>query len=273
MRSKTNMPAFVILEKKVGETPLECLEAWRLNNPEFSNVPLAYAGRLDPMAEGKLLVLLGDECKRQESYHNLDKNYVFSILLGIKSDSKDILGLVNETGPFVAETTAITSVLNKLSGEIELPYPIFSAKTVKGKPLHTWAVEGRLEEITIPTRRSTIYQLKLVDSDFISRAEMVKQALAKIALLPKVTDPRKALGNDFRRGDILPRWQAILKNGDPTDNFQIITLECLCSAGTYMRTLAEVIGSNLGSSGLAWKIKRTEIGIYNPEKNSWDQTF
>jgi tRNA U55 pseudouridine synthase TruB len=40
-----------------------------------------------PMASGKLLVLLGEECKHQENYHSLDKEYEFSVLLGIGSDT------------------------------------------------------------------------------------------------------------------------------------------------------------------------------------------
>jgi tRNA U55 pseudouridine synthase TruB len=45
------------LYKNVGETPLECLERFRVENSEYKDVPMTYAGRLDPMAEGVLIVL------------------------------------------------------------------------------------------------------------------------------------------------------------------------------------------------------------------------
>ena len=56
------MKKFVTLEKAVGETPLSALERHRGEHPELLGIPMAYAGRLDPMASGKLLVLIGDEC-------------------------------------------------------------------------------------------------------------------------------------------------------------------------------------------------------------------
>jgi hypothetical protein len=39
------------LYKARGETPLQRIERFRKENPEYKNIPLSYAGRLDPMAE------------------------------------------------------------------------------------------------------------------------------------------------------------------------------------------------------------------------------
>jgi len=55
---------FVTIEKEVGKTPLQCVEKLRNSKPYLNDVSLAYAGRLDPMASGKLLILIGDECKK-----------------------------------------------------------------------------------------------------------------------------------------------------------------------------------------------------------------
>ena len=62
---------YITLEKAVGETPLSCAEAYRSAHPELEGTPMAYAGRLDPMASGRLLILLGDECKNQANYHKI----------------------------------------------------------------------------------------------------------------------------------------------------------------------------------------------------------
>lgn len=260
---------YVLIEKKVGETPLQCLENWRLTRPDLANEPLAYAGRLDPMASGKLLILIGAECKNQEKYHNLDKSYTFEILFGVSSDSGDILGKVKEDSVrnFFAEDLII--VLNNLVGEISLPYPIFSSRTVNNKPLHTWAMEDRLHEITIPLRTSTIYKLELKEQSTIKRKKLVEQALQKINSLPQVTDPRKSLGNDFRRPLVRTCWEEINKSGQPDDDFSVVTIDCVASSGTYMRTLAEIIPKKLGASGLAYAIHRSEIGHFSKETNSW----
>ena len=67
------MKKWVVIDKEVGETPLMSLQKWKRVNPAYANISASYAGRLDPMASGKLLVLLGEECKKQKAYTNLDK--------------------------------------------------------------------------------------------------------------------------------------------------------------------------------------------------------
>ena len=263
-----DIPPYVLLYKAVGQTPLECMELWRQTKPELKDTPLAYAGRLDPMAEGVLLVLIGEECKKQADYHNLDKEYEFEILFGVHSDSGDVLGIITETEKKVVSKEEINTVLATLIGPIELPYPIFSAKTVKGKPLHTWTMEGRLHEITIPTRKSEIFALELISLKTLSRAEISQTAPEKIETIPPVTDARKALGNDFRRPDVRKAWNTFLTNGSPTDQFSLAKIRCLSSSGTYMRTLAEIISEKVSSQGLAFSINRTKVGYYNKE-NGW----
>ncbi len=264
---------YIILEKAVGETPLDKLEEWRANRPDLTGVPLAYAGRLDPMASGKLLVLIGDECKQQAKYHGLDKTYEFEVLFGISSDSGDVLGLVTEHKKTLIEKETIVGILDKLTGQICLPYPIFSSRTVKGVPLHTWAVMGRLNEIEIPTKESTVYNLELTDLDTMTRAQIYKSATEKIASLPTVTDPRKALGNDFRRPDVLATWQTFLNTGSPQDEFTLGKFICTASSGTYMRSLAEVIAQAVDTTGLAFSIHRTTIGHFSQEKQTWIKKF
>ena len=250
------LPPYIILNKAVGQTPLEVLEAWRKDTPLARGVSLAYAGRLDPMAEGQLLVLIGEECKVQTNYHHLDKEYQITVGFGLQSDSGHLEDL-----------------LGNLIGEIHFPYPVFSAKTVAGKPLHTWAMEGRLNEITIPTRTSNLYAISLDDFGTIARTDLVEKAKSKIALLPTVTDPRKALGNDFRRPDVLASWDSLFNDGQPGDVFYTADLTVTCSSGTYMRTLAEIIAEKLGTTGLALKIVRTKIGHYDVTNKVWGQLF
>lgn len=264
---------YVTLDKKVGETPLEVAEAWRATRPDMKGVPLSYAGRLDPMASGKLLVLIGEECKKQEEYHHLDKEYQVEILFGVGSDSGDVLGHVTEAPYGILTETAAVDALAKLVGNIELPYPVFSAKTVQGKPLHTWTIENRLHEITIPTRHSTIYKMSLLNFTSKERQEVYEIAAHKIELIPPVTDPRKAIGNDFRRPEVRATWNTFKTNGNPSDQFYIATFSCICSSGTYMRTLAEVTAEKLGTKGLAFSIHRSKIGTYNSSTGTWAKVF
>ena len=259
------LPKYVLLEKSVGQTPLASTELWRNDKPEMKNIPLAYAGRLDPMASGQLLVLIGDECKVQEKYHDFDKQYEFSVLFGVTSDTADVLGrlqFVNIPPPI--SLTELQKTTQELLGTIELPYPHFSAKTVKGKPLHVWTLEGRLNEITLPTKISTIYKHKTIRLETKSRRDIYRAVSAKIELIPPITEASKILGNDFRRVDVRADWLRFSQLGQPTDMFSIATFVCIAGSGTYMRTLAEVIARACRTIGLAYCIHRTHIGLYQP---------
>ena len=258
------LPKYVILEKAVGQTPLACAELWRADKPELVGVPIAYAGRLDPMASGKLLILIGDECKVQEQYHNLDKQYEFSILFGVSSDTADVLGRlqIEDTVPTIT-LSHLQIISHELVGQVELPYPHFSSKTIQGKPLHVWTLEGRLDEITIPTKVSTIFKLQPIKLETKTRAEIYNEVSDKIETIPQVTDETKALGNDFRRIDVRADWLKFVQTGTPTDPFTIATFTCIASSGTYMRTLAEVIAKHHNTTALAYHIHRTHIGHYH----------
>lgn len=256
------MKRYVVLDKTVGQTPLECLEEYRSTQPELTGVPMAYAGRLDPMASGKLLVLIGEECKHQTKYHGLDKAYTFEVLFDVSSDSGDVLGLAKEATAHSENTEELPGVVKTLRGEISFPYPTFSSKPVQGKPLHTWAVEGRLSEIEIPSYTATIHQLKLIKTITKTRSEIYREVSEKIETIPPVTDPRKALGNDFRRPEVRASWNTFHEARTQNDTFLIATFSCVGSSGLYMRTLAEEIAKRCNTSGLAYSIHRTHIGQY-----------
>ena len=55
-----------------------------------------------------------------------------------------------------------------------------------------------------------------------------------------------------------------METGTPTDTFTIATFTCIASSGTYMRTLAVVIGKRCNITALAYHIHRTKIGKYQP---------
>ncbi|MDX1535908.1 MAG: hypothetical protein R3346_04075, partial [Candidatus Spechtbacterales bacterium] len=73
--------------KPLGFTPLQAIEQYREINPEYSNVKMGYAGRLDPLAEGVLIVPTGETLKKQKEYMDLDKKYTAKILFGFSTDT------------------------------------------------------------------------------------------------------------------------------------------------------------------------------------------
>src|ERR1043166_8141578 len=148
------------LYKKQGETPRERLERLRAQKPHYAHEVLSYAGRLDPMAEGVMLALVGSANKRREAYLELNKEYVLDILFGFATDTYDVLGRVMETGDATQITRAgVQQGLNEFRGKITQEYPPYSSKTVEGKSLFEWARAGALSSLVLPSRTVTLYHL------------------------------------------------------------------------------------------------------------------
>ncbi len=272
--TRREFPIYATVEKMVGETPLVSQERLRAHLHIPHDIPLTYAGRLDPMASGKLLILIGDECKNQKKYHNFDKEYEVEILLGTSSDTGDVLGLLTPTMQKLCVEFEIRKVLQGLTGSVRLPYPHFSSKTVHGKKLHTWTLEKRLDEITIPIKESTIHKLSFNALRMVSKKEILRTVRAKIGALPQVPDDSMKLGADFRRDKVLEAWNQFEKNN--IDTYQILSLTCIASSGTYMRSLSEKISAELGTRGLAYSINRTKIGTYRQLSKTigfWSRRF
>ncbi|NNM83934.1 hypothetical protein HKL94_01825 [Candidatus Parcubacteria bacterium] len=261
----------LIIEKNVGDTPLMAIQKWKRENPAYEQVPASYAGRLDPMARGKLLVLLGEECKRQESYTNLDKEYDLEVLLDVGSDTGDALGLVAYSHKETSlERDTLKAVLQAEIGTHQRPYPHFSSKPVNGKPLFLHTLEGMIGEVNIPEHEERTYRIKKqrvtrISTDALSAR--VKNFLAKV---PKSEQPSKQLGADFRVTEVRASWEALLTEAGQR-TFAVLSLRVACGSGTYMRALAGRIGKALGTRALALSINRTKIGIY--WKGWWIKQF
>ncbi len=139
--------------KPVGMTPLEALREYVAGSGGRPETRRSYAGRLDPMAEGLLVVLEGEACEAQAAWQHHGKEYAWELLLGLSSDSYDVLGLVQLLPPpdwAAAVREAARALEQALLGRRLQPYPPFSSARVAGHPLFWWAQQGRLHEVQIP---------------------------------------------------------------------------------------------------------------------------
>lgn len=267
-----NPPKYVVLEKQVGQTPLEAIEAWKAQHFEFAGLPATYAGRLDPMASGKLLVLVGEECAYREKYLGLDKEYVVEVVLAVLTDTGDTLGLATLASLGVLENAVgekmqvsrkkLQAAKQTLIGTCTVPYPAFSSKTVGGKPLFQHALQGALGTISIPEHKETIYKIAVGEVQELSAAELLGRIQQTLMHVPRSDQPSKGLGADFRQDAIRARWNEVLTGHEGVRTFTVVTLQVTCASGTYMRTLANRFGAALNTSGFALSIHRTKVGRY-----------
>ena len=257
------MEKLVVIEKKVGETPLVALDSWKSEHPEYAHTVACYAGRLDPMASGKLLVLFGDECKKQKLYTGLDKEYEIEVLLGVESDTGDVLGMPDFSKDVHVDERSIADVLSKELGAHSRAYPAFSSKTVNGKPLFLHTLEGTLSSIKMPTHVEHVYRIQHKDTYAISGTDLEVRVSEFLSHVPRTSEPSKKLGEDFRVDAIRARWESLFKTAQGR-TFTVLRLKVICASGTYMRSLAGRIGESLGTHALALSIHRSKIGKYVP---------
>ena len=234
-----------LLYKKVGETPLECIH----RNYKSESKPLSYAGRLDPMAEGLLLILEGDECRNREKYLGLSKTYDYKFVLGISTDSLDLLGKIIKTQPVIERPVNIKMLIESLKGNIKLPYPAFSSKPVLGKSLFMYAKSG--QKVDIPMNNMTINKHRYLEYEKVNGKEIAEYAIENI----------KKVNGNFRQREILTSWKDFMKKHNE-DSFFIISARLDAETGTYVRSLVKELGNKLNIPTTIYKILRTRVGDY-----------
>lgn len=248
-----------VLYKPVGMTPLQIADKLRETQPELAPLKLGYAGRLDPMAEGILLILVGDENKKRALYEELPKHYTFEVLLGITTDSYDVLGIPTLTEipqPFKLDEEKLQKYLSSLIGKHMQAYPPFSSKPLHGKPLFYWARQRHVTDEELPSKQIEILSAHFLTQRTVSGEEIIREATERI----------ESVQGNFRQKEIILAWKKLLtpyKN----EKFPLLAYTVVCSSGTYVRSLARDLGMFLHSGGLAYSIKRTQVGEY-AEKES-----
>ncbi len=250
------MQKIINVYKPKGMTPLEVIEKLRISNPELKNQKISYAGRLDPLAHGVLLLVVGEETKQKAAYLSLPKTYEFEIILGLETDSYDVLGYLKETQ--LKETSVnvnlfVNRFVNKMVGKYLQSYPPYSSKTVHGKPLFWWAKNNKLNEIKIPKHTIEIFDFKLLSIGNISVEKFENNITSEIALVK----------GEFRQEIILERWKKFFSQKNTEKYLTRIAFCINCSSGTYIRGLAQQLGKELKCGAIAIDILRTGIGEYS----------
>jgi len=249
--------------KKLGQTPLELIDELRRQNPDLKNQKLSYAGRLDPMAEGQMIIMVGDlENKNRQKFLNADKLYEADILVGFSTDSYDALGVV-ETNIFnnsVHEQVVkldnnsnreifykdLKKALRKIKQIDEIKYPHFSSKTASGKPLWQWKKEGLINQIEIPSRQIKIKKIKVLENQSILGTDLINYLKTTIS----------KINGDFRQEEIIKSWE---NEVDKSKKYQVIKIKCKVSSGTYIRSLVNELSNELGVPCCLLKLNRKKV--------------
>ncbi len=256
------MRKIIKINKPIGITPLQAIDKFRKENLKYRDIKIGIAGRLDPMAQGVLLLMIGAETKNRDKYLSLDKEYEFEVLFGVSTDTYDALGIIKSFNFKIANSSKllknnIKKFIESKIGKQFQPYPPYSSKEVNGKPLFQWAREKRLGEIKIPTKEIEIYNFELLEIKQIPSKKIKKRIFENI----------NQITGDFRQNEILEKWEEFFEKNAP-QTFTVAIFRISCSSGTYVRSLTNEMGEEIGYGAIALDILRTKVGEYKLKTNT-----
>jgi tRNA pseudouridine55 synthase len=144
IRATSMHDAVVLIDKPRGWTSFDAVNKLR----RMFRLPKAgHAGTLDPQATGLLIVCTGRKTREVDAYVGLEKEYVGTMELGVRTPSYDSETDVVETRPLSDLTMPlIEETAAALTGLQEQEPPMYSAVKYGGKPLYAYARRGRTVE-------------------------------------------------------------------------------------------------------------------------------
>lgn len=221
-------------QKHIGETMNECLARFRQENAIPDNVKVCYTGRLDPLASGVIIMLTDNDVYKKDQYTGANKVYSFDCIVGVVTDSFDILGKIEESN-----LEYDNEMLSMVGKPYIQKYPVFSSigvsvKTDDGRYIKVpiWkAYTEKMKIVEIPKKEVTIYHLKQTSEKFISSDE----------LLSIIRRQFYTLTHDFKQKEILEQWEKYLVGN--SDMFKIKSFTAEVSSGTYIRDICDRMNS------------------------------
>lgn len=189
---------------------------------------VGHTGTLDPFATGVLVVLVGRATRLAQYLSGAEKEYEAVIRLGYATDTGDVTG------------ARIDTVATNLTAE---------------------------------TQRTQSFRREDIESALASLRGEIEQT-------PPMYSAKKIAGRKLyelaRRGEEVERkpvrvtvkeFEAIALDGDPLlaandDGSRDLKVRVVCSAGTYIRTLAEDFGKHLGLGAHVASLRRTRAGRF-----------
>lgn len=183
---------------------------------------VGHTGTLDPFATGVLVVMIGKATRLMQFLSGAEKEYEAVIRLGYATDTGDLTGRRVSENDFHAKTQSIRKE------EIENAIQSLRGEMNQTPPMYSAKkVKGQ-----------KLYELA-------RRGEEIERAPVRIMI---------------RAFETIERNGELLKDND--DGTRDLAVRVVCSAGTYVRMLAEDFGKRLGLGAHLAELRRTRAGAF-----------
>lgn len=228
----------IVIEKPRGCTINQFIQKYKKEN----NIKkLCFCGRLDPMARGKILILINEECKMMPRYLSLDKTYQFEICFGFQTDTDDFLGIIERKTDNIIPPNLnqiIEHILKISDYEFEQKFHKYSSKRINGKTLR----EQNLDNA--PCHKVKIYKTKYLNIFMSNFSNFINNIINDI----NSVDENK----DFRQNEIIKQWENINR-----EYICSIKIEMKVSSGFYIRQFIRDISELFDFPMVVYDINRT----------------
>ena len=215
--------SFDVVAKLRGR--LRAQYAARGEKPTKRQLKVGHTGTLDPFATGLLIILRGDDCAHTNEFLKLDKTYEATFVLGKVSSTGDPEGAIEEW-----------SMAKGSRGDEQKNMTKVGPKTPSE------------EQINDTLRR------------FTGEIEQTPPAFSAIKINGKRAYELARKGQEVK---IPPRRVTIYSLELLSYLYPKLRVRAHVSSGTYIRSLAEDIGSALGTGAYCAELRRTRIAAYD----------
>jgi tRNA pseudouridine55 synthase len=218
------MDGALIIDKPAGMTSHDVVARVRTTIGERR---VGHTGTLDPFATGVLVMLVGRATRLAQFLSGAEKEYEAVIRLGFATDTGDITGVRvgRDKSEFTTETQSATSFRRE---EIEAALVTLRGEIEQTPPMY-------------------------------SARKIAGQKLYDLARRGEVVD-RKAVRVTISQFEVISSDGSVLKPND--DGTSDVAVRVVCSAGTYVRSLAESFGEQLGVGAHLSELRRTRAGQF-----------
>ena len=217
-----------------------------------------YIGRLDPMARGNMLFLENKDCSLMNTFIGTRKSYEFEIIIGLSTDTDDILGILDNKDLNYNTESILSKVDLEINNSITITNQKFHRyssfmlrKGDKRLPIWEWNKLNKLDKEDIPSKEVSIDAISTIDHKTYTLKELLEDFIGRISLLNKK--------HTFRQQEIIQQWKNLTKLYSDQTSVRSIKVMCNVSSGFYIRELANTIKNKIKFPLLIHDINRTNI--------------
>jgi len=234
----------MILEvyKSIGESNGDIIKRIK---QEYNCKKICFAGRLDPMAHGLVIVLTDEDVKNSDKYmYSGYKKYKFEFIVGFRTDSGDLLGLINKVD--FENTGNVVECALKHDKQYNQQYHLFSSFLVNKKPLWWYGINGVNINCDLPSKQVNIKNIDFLDERVMTSAQLKDYINDNLNTVPN---------NKYRKEDIIECYDKhFANNGDK--EYNVFSFDITVSSGFYVRQFVQDIADKLNLAMTTMSIYR-----------------